>query len=531
MFGDYANYGTNAGGRFERDPETTVHFSTNTLMKLRESINMPQRRVEEVFVTEGVPEYTFVPPPNYGEILVDIRRKGKPVIIEGQSGTGKTTCVRKILDAIGPAVDADYLSARKAEDVSKIDVLSSVPRPGTFVIDDFHRLADDVQTRLADIAKAAAEQAEETSLPKLVLIGINQVGSELIQLVPDIAKRTGIHRIQPGDASSISRLVAVGSELLNVEISSTDTLYEESKGDYWLTQQLCQTICTINGVYEATESPSVLEFEIDELRRKVVERLKAAYYPAVKEFCRGRRFRPTNDPYFKLLRMMSTQDSSIVDLDMLANAHPEVRGSINNIKARRLQVLLDSKPICARHFYYNSETKSFAIEDPALSYFLRFLDWDLVRTDCGFRTESRDYEYDIALSFAGENRELARHLAEQFEVMDATVFYDEYFEANFLGKTWNDEFKRIFAQDSRLVVCLLDENHNLKIWPTFERECFQPRTAEAAIIPVFLDDTPFIGIPKDLIGVRFEWDPESESWRDAAIDRIVMKVLERLEQA
>jgi len=46
--------------------------------------------VEEVFVTEGVPQYTFVKPPNYNEVLVDMRRPGKPVIIEGQSGSGKT---------------------------------------------------------------------------------------------------------------------------------------------------------------------------------------------------------------------------------------------------------------------------------------------------------------------------------------------------------------------------------------------------------------------------------------------------------
>lgn len=51
--------------------------------------------VEKVFVTEGIPQFTFIKPPNYNEILLDIRRKGKPVIIEGQSGTGKT-CDLKI---------------------------------------------------------------------------------------------------------------------------------------------------------------------------------------------------------------------------------------------------------------------------------------------------------------------------------------------------------------------------------------------------------------------------------------------------
>ena len=53
--------------------------------------------VEDIYRTEGVPEFTFVRPPNYNEILVDIRNRGKPVIIEGQSGTGKTTVAKKIL--------------------------------------------------------------------------------------------------------------------------------------------------------------------------------------------------------------------------------------------------------------------------------------------------------------------------------------------------------------------------------------------------------------------------------------------------
>jgi Cdc6-like AAA superfamily ATPase len=57
--------------------------------------------LEEVFRTEGLPEFTFVAPANYNEILLDIRRLGKPVILEGQSGTGKTTCVRHVVAELG----------------------------------------------------------------------------------------------------------------------------------------------------------------------------------------------------------------------------------------------------------------------------------------------------------------------------------------------------------------------------------------------------------------------------------------------
>jgi len=484
--------------------------------------------VEEVFVTEGVPQYTFIPPPNFNEILLDIRRAGKPVVIEGQSGTGKTTCVKKIIEQLSGSVAVQYLTARKAEDVTSISSLVAAPRSGTFVIDDFHRLASELQAGLANVAKTAAEQADsENGLPKLVLIGINEVGSALIQLVPDIAKRTGIHRISPGTKVEIDQLISQGSIKLGIDIKGADAIYAESKGDFWLTQQLCQTICTMNSVLETLDVNKSISFDLPTLRAKVVDRLRAAYYPPVKEFSRGRRFRSSNDPYFKLLRAVSMQESSIVDVSALANSNPEVRGSINNIKDHRLGVLLHSKPACARHFYYNTETKSFAIEDPALFYFLKHLDWEKLRTDCGFKDDAKDYEYDFAISFAGENRALARHLAEQLEVLDASVFYDENFESNFLGKTWSTEFKRIFGEASRVVVCLLDCNHLKKIWPTFERECFTPRVNDGDVIPIYLDDTKFVGIPQDTVGIMFKVSLEGEDWKDQA-DDVVFKLMERI---
>ncbi len=482
--------------------------------------------VEEVFVTEGLPQFTFVRPPNFNEILLDIRHPGKPVVVEGQSGTGKTTCVRKVLEHLG-GTDTEYLTARSASDVHRIEEVARVGLAGRFVIDDFHRLAELTQAQLADRAKFAAE-AGVGGQTKLILIGINQVGSELIQLVPDIAKRTGIHRIQPGSKSEIDRLIQEGCAKLSVNIMDRDAVFGESRGDYWLTQQLCQTICTMNNVLETLDVHKPLLFEIGSLRAKVVEKLSSAFYPAVKEFCRGVRFRPNNYLYLKLLQKIGQQHSSIVDLNELAGSNPDVRGSINNIKENRLTILLQDKPTCARHFYYNSETKNFVIEDPALFYFLKHLDWPQLRQDCGFKAMSRDAEYDFALSFAGENRQLARQIAEQLSVLDAHVFFDEHFEANFLGGAWSAQFERIFGRDSRLVVCILDKILPGQRWLTFERECFLPRVPDGEVIPIFLDETPFAGIPKDIIGIKFARNDDAEQERNHVTDQIVFKLMERL---
>ena len=361
------------------------------------------KNLEEVFVTEGVPLYTFVKPPNYNDILLDIRKAGKPVIIEGQSGTGKTTTVKKVLEQLAKNVEIRYLSARKAIDVEQIVKIAATPSAGYFVIDDFHRLSSELQEKLADIAKIAAEEGHETLLPKLIFIGINQIGSELIQLVPDIAKRFGIHKIDAGGSDEIKQLIESGCLELNISIVNLEEIHNESKGDYWLTQILCQSICALNDVTETQLKKKEINYNIEKTRTKVVGKLEASYHIPVKDFCRGKRFRKSNDPYFKLLRLIGQQNSSIVDLNKLANQHDSVKGSINNIKERRLDILLESKQSLARYFYYNSDTKNFAIEDPALFYYIKHLNWERLRDDCGFNDGDRNYEFEIAISFAGEN--------------------------------------------------------------------------------------------------------------------------------
>ena len=273
--------------------------------------------VEEIFRTEGVPAFTFVNPPNFNELLVDIRNPGKPVIIEGQSGTGKTTAVRRIIDENIVDDQFEYLSARKAKDMSSILSIAAGEKSGRFVIDDFHRLENNTQEKIANLIKIAAEEYEEASKLKIVIIGINKVGSELIHLVHDISKRCGIHRIKPAPIETTKELIRKGEEKLNIVIENHEHIFNETKGDYWLTQLVCQTICLINNVTQTSDRSINLEFNISALRSKVIDRLEHAYDEPVVEFCRGNRFRSTNDPYLKLLKSVSEQESSITDLQNL----------------------------------------------------------------------------------------------------------------------------------------------------------------------------------------------------------------------
>lgn len=490
-----------------------------------------RRVLEDVFVTEGVPEETFVAPPNFNDVLVDIRHQGKPVIIEGSSGTGKTCTVKKILEILGKENEWMYLTARKADDIILIADLAERPSKGVFLIDDFHRLQPSYQSKLSDIAKIAAEEADPSKHPKLVLIGINQVGAALIHFSPDIAKRCGIHRIQPATETQTNTLVNKGCEALNIHFKNTESIHLESGGDYWLSQTLCKTACSLIGVLETQESRKVIDPDLSAVRATIIKKLETAYYESIKDFCRGRRFRPSNDPYFRILQFIATKSkTSDVDLVELANAHKEIAGSINNIKDVRLITLLKEKTKAGQYFYYNKETSRFSIEDPAVFYFLRNLDWDKLRQDCGFRgtTEITETKLDIAISFAGENRELARQIAKRLSDLDVSVYFDEDYEAKYLGKRLGAEFEAAFATRSRFVVCILDHNHLNKIWPTFERDVFLPRFQKQEAIPIYLDDTIFPGISSDLFGIKFTFDSSKEDWRQTLDDKVILKLLDRI---
>jgi len=149
--------------------------------------------------------------------------------------------------------------------------------------------------------------------------------------------------------------------------------------------------------------------------------------------------------------------------------------------------------------------------------------------ECGFSKSNGSHTFDIAISFAGENRDLAEEIAMTLRILDFEVFYDRLYEDNYLGSSWGKEFERIFTTDSKFIVCILDEHHKRKIWPTFERECFSEKVQSNEVIPIFLDETKFVGIPQDLIGIKFKYNKSDKTIHERIRKEIVFKIANRVQ--
>ncbi|MFJ4545813.1 toll/interleukin-1 receptor domain-containing protein [Pseudomonas sp. NPDC088885] len=105
--------------------------------------------------------------------------------------------------------------------------------------------------------------------------------------------------------------------------------------------------------------------------------------------------------------------------------------------------------------------------------------------------------YDIAISFAGEDRPVAEKLAASLVLAGLNVFYDEYEQANLWGKDLYVHLSKVYKDDSKYCLMLISEQYAKKQWTNLERRAAQARAfAESSeyILPLRLDDAEIDGI-------------------------------------
>ena len=113
------------------------------------------------------------------------------------------------------------------------------------------------------------------------------------------------------------------------------------------------------------------------------------------------------------------------------------------------------------------------------------------------RDNSDQFEYDVALSFAGEDRAAAEEFGGLLINKNIKVFYDEYQPGNLWGTDLVDHLVNIYARKARYCVLLISQHYPLKKWTEAERTAAQERSfrdANEYILPIQLDDSEVSGI-------------------------------------
>ncbi len=108
------------------------------------------------------------------------------------------------------------------------------------------------------------------------------------------------------------------------------------------------------------------------------------------------------------------------------------------------------------------------------------------------------YQYDVALSFAGEDRPIVEKLADLLRLKGLEVFYDDFKKSDLWGRDLFQHLDDVYANQARFCVIFVSEAYASKAWTNHELKSAQSRAFlqknDAYILPVRLDDTKIPGI-------------------------------------
>ncbi len=106
-------------------------------------------------------------------------------------------------------------------------------------------------------------------------------------------------------------------------------------------------------------------------------------------------------------------------------------------------------------------------------------------------------DFDVALSFAGEDRAYVEEVAATLGRIGLRVFYDKYEVVSLWGKDLYSHLTEIYFQRAKYTVVFISKHYRRKLWTNHERKAAQARAFQEHqeyILPARFDRTQIPGI-------------------------------------
>jgi hypothetical protein len=124
--------------------------------------------------------------------------------------------------------------------------------------------------------------------------------------------------------------------------------------------------------------------------------------------------------------------------------------------------------------------------------------------------------FDVAISFAGTERELAENLAEILRAAGIAVFYDSFYPEHLWGKNLTAFLDEIYRKRAKFCVVFVSKEYKDRKWTNHELRSAQAKALEQKgdeyILPVKVDDTELDGLPPNVgyVGISLGIDKIAE---------------------
>lgn len=443
--------------------------------------------LSDVFNEAKQPSITYVSPREEKQLRGSLATEGKHITLVGPSGSGKSTLANKVLDSTGFKPDEVHtLSGRSYTTASTIteifgaefgaapnmaDVTEWLALYRLILIDDVHHLSATARDELARNLKLWHEKGI-----RFFLIGIAKTGEALLGSDPELAIRNDVWHLSAQTDEFLQSVLSKGEEALNVKFSQdgSEVAKRAAQGSPSIFQAICRVACIEADVFNTGPNTVAVEVDLPLIRQAVVRQYDGRYLSKIVSLARGRRqARSVHDTFYRIVEYIARSRKSEISQDELyhnivGSEDARQKSGIRNSFYRSMKSL---SKVIEEHGLSEIlifENGTLTIDDPVFRFYLDHLDFSRVRSQVNIRRIG--YEYDVAVSFAGEDRATVESLVKALDAVGLDVFYDFDEQAMLWGKDLRTELARVYGEDAHFMIVCLSDRYPEKDWTNFEFE-------------------------------------------------------------
>lgn len=470
-------------------------------------------QLAQVFNESKASGITYVAPAEAQRLKGSLVTPGKHVTLVGPSGSGKSTVAERALEAAGfdPDRVLSFNARAHTEAQSIFTVLGAElgvrrtakavePRLREFdliKIEDVHRLSLKARTQLASRLKLWHESGI-----RLFMIGIAKTSDAILGHDPELAIRNDTWHLGTQSDTFMDTLMTQGERALNIRFddATRGAAIRAARGSPSIFQAICRAACVEADVMRTAAETQQVAIDLAVVAPQIAQQFDGRYIRKIVRLTQGRR--SVHDVYFKIVERAATSGGfrttyKELDAAVVGTADPAIKGRVRSAFRRAI----DSLPAVIEESGLDEtltyEHRTLRIDDPAFRFYLDHLDLTPISSEVVPR-RSR-YKYDVAVSFAGNDRSVVEKFVEMLEERDLKVFYDFNQQAELWGKDLRRGLARIYGEQAQFMIICLSDDYPERDWTTFEYEVGRnaaSKRTEDYLLPLIVGNRPPItGLP------------------------------------